>query len=102
MTQSLESSTPSRDARQFHMAYTRIYSSADGGSHFQDELLPMTPGVYVPGIPLVDSAESQTALQRSVSLGSRRATTVTGTQRRDASSSCVVGNAGADGGRRRN
>jgi len=61
MTQSVETSAPCRDAQQFHMAYTRVYSCADGSSHFQDESLPMAPGVYVPGIPLVYSAATQTA-----------------------------------------
>jgi len=48
-------------ALQFRMGYTRVYSSPDGGSHFRDEALEMTPGVYVPGIPLVDSAEPRAA-----------------------------------------
>src|SRR5215472_2506294 len=38
------------------MTYLRIYVDADGATHFDDHRVAMTAGVYVPGIPLVDSA----------------------------------------------
>ena len=38
------------------MTYSRIDLDADGATHFHDHGVAMTAGVYVPGIPLVDSA----------------------------------------------
>jgi hypothetical protein len=38
------------------MNYPRIFTTADGKTHFGDIAVEMTPGVYVPGIPLVDMA----------------------------------------------
>jgi quercetin dioxygenase-like cupin family protein len=38
------------------MTYARICVDVDGGTHFHDYGVAMTAGVYVPGIPLVDSA----------------------------------------------
>ena len=49
------------DVSSFRMGYTRVYSSPDGVSHFRDEAMAMEPGVYVQGIPLVDSGETQPA-----------------------------------------
>ena len=39
------------------LTYPRVYASPDGETHFQDIAVPMTPAVFVPGIPLVDVAE---------------------------------------------
>ena len=38
------------------LTYARVYAGTDGVTHFQDSPIRMKPGVYVPGIPLVDSA----------------------------------------------
>ena len=51
------------NASSFRMGYTRVYSSSDGVSHFSDEAVAMEPGVYVQGIPLVDSGETQPATE---------------------------------------
>jgi quercetin dioxygenase-like cupin family protein len=50
-----------RDVPSFRAGYSRVCTSADGRSHFRDEVMEMIPGVYVPGIPLVDSAEPRAA-----------------------------------------
>lgn len=38
------------------MTYSRVSVDTDGATHFQDSPVVMVAGVYVPGIPLVDSA----------------------------------------------
>jgi len=38
------------------MTYSRIDVDADGATHFHERGVAMTAGVYIPGIPLVDSA----------------------------------------------
>jgi quercetin dioxygenase-like cupin family protein len=38
------------------LSYSHICSDADGATHFRESAVGMTAGVYVPGIPLVDSA----------------------------------------------
>jgi len=38
------------------LTYARVFVGSDGVTHFEDSPIRMTPGVYVPGIPLVDSA----------------------------------------------
>jgi quercetin dioxygenase-like cupin family protein len=39
--------------------YPRVYASGDGESHFETVTVEMASGVYVPGIPLVDSTRPQ-------------------------------------------
>jgi hypothetical protein len=39
------------------MTYPCVQSTADGETHFHDIAVPMTPAVFVAGIPLVDVAE---------------------------------------------
>jgi hypothetical protein len=38
------------------LTYSRLYVGADRATHFEDRAVAMAAGVYVPGIPLVDSA----------------------------------------------
>ena len=38
------------------LTYAQICVDSDGATHFRESAVGMTPGVYVPGIPLVDSA----------------------------------------------
>ncbi len=47
--------------------YPRVYASGDGESHFENVTVEMTPGVYVPGIPLVDSTRPQAVTGLTVS-----------------------------------
>lgn len=61
MRQFAEESTAAGTVQPFSLGYTRVFSSPDGQSHLGNETLPMIPGVYVPGIPLVDSAKPQEA-----------------------------------------
>jgi hypothetical protein len=37
-------------------SYPRVYTATDGETHFGTVEVELTPGVYVPGIPLVDMA----------------------------------------------
>jgi quercetin dioxygenase-like cupin family protein len=41
------------------LTYPRVHAAPDGSSHFEDIAVPMTPVVFVPGIPLVDVATPQ-------------------------------------------
>lgn len=41
------------------LTYPRVHAASDGSSHFEDIAVPMTPVVFVPGIPLVDVATRQ-------------------------------------------
>lgn len=38
------------------LRYPRVHAAPDGSTHFEDISVPMTPVVFVPGIPLVDVA----------------------------------------------
>jgi hypothetical protein len=38
------------------ITYAHVRVDSDGATHFQDSAVALTAGVYVPGIPLVDSA----------------------------------------------
>src|SRR3954454_23943863 len=39
---------------EVRLSYPRVHTGPDGTSHFQDIVVPMSPAMYVPGIPLVD------------------------------------------------
>ena len=36
------------------LSYPRVHAAPDGSSSFEDIAVPMSPVVFVPGIPLVD------------------------------------------------
>src|ERR1043166_2014083 len=44
------------DEESTRLTYARVCCDADGGTHFRESAVGMTPIEYVPGIPLVDSA----------------------------------------------